>query len=358
MSLADELSNITQIQAECRKDLADIPSYLRRNDPGVQYLESNKELDSIEIGLERAYLLSEKVSTDTECSMVITNYLRMYRAGHLDIIDAYPASSVRNQNLRFPEIIALSSKTLLLRIPTFDSYFSGPIRDLLQKNRNLIRRSPNLIIDVRGNDGGSDWSWEYLNTLIRANPVRQYSMEFLATPENVESIQATRDIKKSDIAITQFLDSESSLMQSSPVGKYFRKSNKSEEGGRFIDVLEFETTAMPRRVAILVDSHCASSCEEFVLQAKQSWKTKIFGSYTAGVLDYSNLRLHWLPSRKRLLAYAISRSSRLPDFPIDKIGVQPDFFMPTTESKVGDVADKAVFSILKVLETQPNNIAR
>ena len=84
----------------------------------------------------------------------------------------------------------------------------------------------------------------------------------------------------------------------------------------------------PRRIGILIDRPCGSSCEQFLLEARQSFKVKLYGRPTAGALDYSNLRPHTLPSGQRVLWYATSRSLRLPTFPIDAGGVQPDEYLP------------------------------
>jgi C-terminal processing protease CtpA/Prc len=84
----------------------------------------------------------------------------------------------------------------------------------------------------------------------------------------------------------------------------------------------------PTRVAVLTDRGCGSSCEQFLLAMQQSWNVKLFGRRTAGALDYSNLRPHKLPSGKRLVLYATSRSTRLPHLPVDAVGVLPDVFLP------------------------------
>ncbi|MDK2125880.1 S41 family peptidase [Parachitinimonas caeni] len=350
LASAEEPGNQSLLQQECQQDLAAIPDYLQQNDPGVQYLVSTQGLHFLDEKKEQANRLAGQITTPDECHKILNDYLRRYRAGHLSVIDAYPSSlTSQQQNIQQPEFKTLSSQTQLLRMPSFDSSMADAIKNLLQRNRKALRKSPNLIIDVRGNEGGSDWSWASLKPLIMSNPIRQYSMEFLATADNVESVALMREVKKSDPVLEKFLGSENKLMRSSPFGQYFRKGTHPV---RFTDVMAFESQARPSRIAILVDAHCASACEEFLLQARQSWKTKIFGSYTAGILDYSNLRIHWLPSHKRLLAYAISRSTRLPDFPIDRIGIQPDFFVPPIENRSSEAQDDAITFIVKVLETK------
>jgi C-terminal processing protease CtpA/Prc len=84
----------------------------------------------------------------------------------------------------------------------------------------------------------------------------------------------------------------------------------------------------PARVAVLIDSPCGSSCEEFLLAARQSFNVKLVGRRSHGSLHYSNLRPRLLPSGERMLMYAISRTNRLPGLPLDVAGIQPDIFLP------------------------------
>ena len=97
--------------------------------------------------------------------------------------------------------------------------------------------------------------------------------------------------------------------------------------------------ASPQRIAVMIDRTCGSSCEEFVLLARQSFKVKKFGRPTAGALDYSNLRPHDLPSGRRRLFYATSRSLRLPSNPIDGFGIGPDQLLPAPENDAAFAAE-------------------
>ena len=104
-----------------------------------------------------------------------------------------------------------------------------------------------------------------------------------------------------------------------------------------------------RRVAVLVDKRCGSTCEEFLLVARQSLKVKLFGQSSAGSLDYSNLRPFTLPSGKRLLMYATSRSLRLPQFSVDAAGIPPDQVLPVPVDAAG--SEEAIVEVQRVLES-------
>jgi C-terminal processing protease CtpA/Prc len=103
--------------------------------------------------------------------------------------------------------------------------------------------------------------------------------------------------------------------------------------------------AMPRRVAVLVAGLCASSCEQFVLDARQSRKVTVIGKQnTAGMVDYGNTRREVLPSGVRQIFMPTSRSRRLPDRPMDYKGVAPDVIVPREEPDVVAVAIRYIKS--------------
>ena len=88
----------------------------------------------------------------------------------------------------------------------------------------------------------------------------------------------------------------------------------------------------PRRVAVIVNRGCGSTCEQFVLAARQSKKVTLYGTNTAGVLDYANLLFAPIGSCSDLsLHYATSRTKRLPQQPVAPMGIAPDVAIPETE---------------------------
>lgn len=87
-----------------------------------------------------------------------------------------------------------------------------------------------------------------------------------------------------------------------------------------------EPLQQPSRVAVLIDGRCGSSCEAFLLEARQSEKVRLIGRPTGGNLDYGNMFPHPLPSGRTVWA-STTRSRRLPENPIDDTGILPDVEM-------------------------------
>ena len=102
------------------------------------------------------------------------------------------------------------------------------------------------------------------------------------------------------------------------------------------DVIVKEDTVYPypKRIGIIINEGNGSSAEQFILEARESKKVVLFGNRnTAGVLDYSNRVNEDFPSGKYEFYWPMTRSRRLPEHPIDNIGIAPDVLIPFPETK-------------------------
>jgi C-terminal processing protease CtpA/Prc len=86
---------------------------------------------------------------------------------------------------------------------------------------------------------------------------------------------------------------------------------------------------MPRRVAVLTDRGCASSCEAFVLAARQSDKVTLYGDNTGGLTDYGNVITDATPHPALRLYVPTARSNRLPEESYDVVGIPPHVRLPS-----------------------------
>jgi len=83
-----------------------------------------------------------------------------------------------------PYLEELNATTLYLRIPSFNLKNKPAIDKLIADNKRKIRKTKNLIIDLRNNGGGSDQSFYALLPFLYTNPIRTISVEFLSTTQN------------------------------------------------------------------------------------------------------------------------------------------------------------------------------
>ncbi|MBT6049574.1 MAG: hypothetical protein HOI47_05525 [Candidatus Scalindua sp.] len=204
----------------------------------------------------------------------------------------------------------------ILKIPSFLSCYKQPLDQLIDKNRLKICDSSILIIDIRGNSGGTDHTYEILCPLLYTHPVDEIGADFLASEGNIEFLINYYEKAGIPEGGREQFESTINLMKSHP------DEFVSIWPDRMITYPE--VYPKPEKVGILIDGQCGSSTEQFLLFAKESQKVKLFGTPTSGCLDYSNVGPRALPSRHYMLCIPISRSRRLPDNPIDEHGILPD----------------------------------
>ena len=208
---------------------------------------------------------------------------------------------------------------------------------------------PNLIIDIRNNGGGQDNYYQGLAEIIYTNPYESKDVEWYAT----DGIIAEREELIKNGQIKEGYEEEA---------KALLDEMKKNVGGFVVhpyyggdEIIERDTIySYPKKVGIIINGNNASSAEQFLLDAKQSTKVVLFGNEnTAGILDYSNITPKELPSGKYSLWLPATRSRRLPDNPIDNIGIAPDVIIPLKPTEqLFNRLDDWVYYVKNYLELQ------
>lgn len=222
-----------------------------------------------------------------------------------------------------PYLDRLNSKTLMLRIPSFSFESKTAIDSVLATNKDLILRTENLILDIRNGTGGSDGSFKELLPYLYTNPIRTVGVQFRSTKlNNQRMLQFINDPKYGfDEEDKKWAQAGFDKLEMN-LGKYIGLNQYDINLTSLDTVYEF-----PKNIAIIINGRNGSTDEQFLLAAKQSKKVKLYGKPTFGVLDISNMYFVDSPCNEFELGYALSRSKRIPDFPIDEIGIQPDYYL-------------------------------
>lgn len=211
----------------------------------------------------------------------------------------------------------ITDRTSLLCMSSFDDMYVEKIEKIVSDNKQAIENCENLIIDIRNNGGGTYDAYDEILPYIITNNIRGVGSEFLVTQTLIDGVES-------------WFDDE--------VGKEMgRRWISMFEGniGKFINVDTVDVSISnikiaehsPKQIAVLVNKGTASSGEAFTLEAKQSKKVKILGVPTYGAIDYGSASPFDFGSENYILVMPTWRAMRLPDYPIDNIGVQPDIYM-------------------------------
>ncbi len=357
----------------CRSDLESLPAFLRENDTGAPAHIERLGQAVFDRALDTARAAADAVGSGAECLPVLRTYLRAYRRGHLSIVAIEPPGQTVVADVKpalqsaapgrkavdpnAPTFRVLSTKTVLITAPSFQDRYGAPMKELIRRHLRSLGATANLIVDVRRNGGGSDSTYSPLMPLLEANPYTSTGVEFLATPANIEStVAACGVVAPGSKACEEFMAPVLEAMRAAKPGTYVLRAGATRLNTSWPN----RVATHPRRVAVMIDRKCGSSCEQFVLAARQSFKVKLFGRPTFGALDYSNLRPHDLPSGTRRLLYATSRSLRLPAYSVDIDGVAPDHLLPDPVDESAFTAEVDV--VRRVMESMrreaPNAPAR
>jgi len=181
--------------------------------------------------------------------------------------------------------VSLRARSVLFSLPSHDPQYAGLLDSLVAAHAADIAARPLLIIDLRGNEGGS-------SLMSRALDPYLVSAERRATP----------------------FDSGTAVMLSSPAQiKYARRllGNDTSAFGRNLlaqleshpgELVSIEEAGAPPpppdsviaggwRVAVLTDGGTVSAAEVMVLQALRSTRAVVVGQPTAGALDYQSVQI-------------------------------------------------------------------
>lgn len=273
--------------------------------------------------------LQSEISGDRDVYDAIAEYLGWFDDSHLQTpgAEAYRAKSLRRDTdyagrmKRYdPQFMhcRVDEDTYLIRFPSCDltdAEIAG-VRAAVAAYR--ASGCENLVVDIRGNMGGSDNAYEPLLKLLYDHEGTEDAMEY----------------RVSDIAIAHVREFAGNTergrrkvarMERTPAGKFL-------EEGKTYRIRYDSVSPVPRRAALIVDGRVASSGEQLVLEIKAcSRRTTVYGQdNTLGCLDYSNCEILYFPrDTARWMIVPVTRSKRIPaGRGIDREGIAPDVRIP------------------------------
>ena len=228
----------------------------------------------------------------------------------------------------YPLATYLDDSTYYLRIPSF---MDNEAETLIKIHWKEIMARPNLIIDIRNNGGGQDEYYQLLSALIYTSPYESKGVEWYASEGNIHNFEEalkTGELKHGEEGI-KWTNELITAMKKNVGGFVVHPMMGSD-----VIVKEDTVYPYPKRIGIIINEGNGSSAEQFILEARESKKVVLFGNRnTAGVLDYSIRVNEDFPSGKYEFYWPMTRSRRLPEHPIDNIGIAPDVLIPFPETK-------------------------
>ena len=334
----------SQTTCNCSQALKQLIIKIESEYPGFpEKTKQNKDLYQA-----KKNILTKKsllISNET-CTQLLQEYLDFFHDEHIVLDDLSkkknpPHTSTGNPAGASDEEISsksISSDIFYIKISSFAYENIAPFKELIEKNSEKIENSKALIIDVRNNGGGTDDVYQPLLPYILTNPIRIMSVEFFATHTLVNGLRdyAIKNIKQDSINEVKRIDEDLREYREN-IGKFVLYGDKKV----MIDSIALNPKG-PKQVIILANRNVASSAENFLFSSRQSKKVKIMGTPSMGALDYGSIREFKFGCDNYQLLLPTYRSARLPQYPIDNIGIQPDIYL---DESISDWIDFAVHYI-------------
>lgn len=316
MTKCDCLENLNFVRSTMESSYAGFPDKVNQK-TRIQY-------DSLSAILTSNARYVSDVDT---CYEIIEKYTNFFKDKHVSFKNSHGNNKIQkqlntqNQRTEYFQIYNANDKTLILTLPNFHIENKTRINGMLEFHKEKILKTPYLILDLR-NNGGGDGSWKGLIPYLYTNPISSKGNEIRATEEMISTYEKMfKEIRKSDASQSDKNDiSELIQRMKDNKGKFVIRS---KSGFTKLDSI----TKNPQKIIVLINKHCGSSCEEFILAAKQSKKVILMGQNTTGCLDYSNVFSTKCPSPAFYFGYATTKSMRLPDYSVDKEGIKPDIYL-------------------------------
>ena len=232
-----------------------------------------------------------------------------------------------------PIACKVTDKTFLIRFPSCDG---NPDMKWVENSIKQFKKSrcENLIIDIRGNEGGNDRFFGPYLKLLYDHEGAVPSTEFRNTVANMQQLPSAikkKAAKNPESEFVPYLDTDDKI--------WFIRDNK-----RDCSVV---------KAALIIDNGIASSGEQMAREIRAtSDRTTIYGrDNTMGCLDYSSLFNLEMPNCQIYFSCPMSRVMGLPEASIDATGIAPDVRIDLPlPAKLTDNIDEWVIWVAEQLE--------
>lgn len=337
------LTSYAQNNCDCQTALENLIIKIESDYPGFQ----KKTNDNTDLYKNHKVGVLSKSDTAnyTNCINVLNDYTSFFKDEHIYLqanIEITEEEVLNEEKKEQPELDAkmLTSTIFYLKISSFKYENIVSVKELVERHKKQLEKAKALIIDVRDNFGGTDDVYQPLLPYILTNPLRIMNVEFLSTQTLIDGLRdyAIQNIHKDSLkAIQQIEDGLKDYKDN--LGKFVLYDGKKVT----VDTIKL-TSKSPKQIVILSNGNVASAGENFLFSVRQSKKVKILGTPSMGVLDYGSIREFKFGCDNFILYLPTYRSVRLPHYPIDNIGIQPDVYLDDT---IGDWLEFAINYINK-----------
>ncbi len=241
-----------------------------------------------------------------------------------------PQAFLDSTNARLPRVVFPDDSTAVVSVLSFDPAYAKALSAVIDIAWTALRERRRVVIDLRGNEGGSSSSAAPLLPFLWKEPGENAVAPNLDLPVVVSSPTTIAFWERAGWAPAGLVD----RLRASPG-----------------NVVPFDPGAAPlqlrqpgrlsrsdQAVFVLTDGATVSAAEQVVLWARQLGRATIVGTHTAGSIDYQSAWLQRIACGSMgqlLILPALARSMLLPAGGFNATGIAPDVTIRITGDWLG-----------------------
>ena len=196
----------------------------------------------------------------------------------------------------------LDDKTAYIRVSSFNANLYQELKTFYSAIDSQVRARPYLVIDLRGNGGGSEANYTPLREYIYDRPLHTDRSMLFVTEENIKRYEESLAKQKQNREAygqesIAGLEKTIALMKSSSLNRFVPYGEAATISGA---VLPY-----PKKVVVLMDRATGSAAEGFLFLARQSKKVILMGENSGGFVGFGNV----LPSTTPCFGYTLGNTT-------------------------------------------------
>lgn len=291
---------------------------LSSTNPKFEIGDVKMELIKNDIGYEANYLMGDRSVDVLETTIFEKYHLR--QGDDIFWRKTYPvkkgeqAKEIAELDPEAVQFKDYGNNNYYLKIGSFGWSNQKIVEEIVESNKDKLQKANILIVDVRNNGGGSDYTYFPLLPYIYTGKIHLPAGSVWTSAKNIAHL-------------SQWLEKEDSVKNT-----LFYQAMQSKEPQMFSmddgdNFHELDTIySHPKKVAIIANRESYSSAETFVNRCKQSDRVILFGQNTGGMVDGFNG--NQLKTDCYTYQYPTTlRTNNLKEDAIDPIGIFPDVFL-------------------------------
>ena len=231
---------------------------------------------------------------------------------------------------RAPTARVTDTGAVVFHVPSHVPTHARRLRSLVEQYRSALQRAETLIIDLRGNEGGSTFVTDVLMPYLVTpdkRPARYLAdgaAAVLASADNIGYFERASWAPAGLVARLRAAEPGTVVAFADPTPA---DREAAESAPSTAIATTNPRTTNPRNVAILTDAMTVSAAEAFVLKAMRNTKVTLFGEPTGSSIDYQTVGIVGFGCRDAGLYVGyptIIGSDRLPQGGVRPTGIVPD----------------------------------